>query len=123
MSIVKWGLAVKESSWRIAKTPVKRSQPFKPQSIGGRIAHARRLLGVREGHDVAVSEIAERVGVSAASVYNWEGDVFPPGERNVKKLAEVLGVSAAYIRYGVEGAPPTVFTQVAGPATKRGKGA
>jgi transcriptional regulator with XRE-family HTH domain len=77
-----------------------KDQPHVPQSLGERIAHGRRLLGVREGKDVTVPELAARVGVTPASVYNWEGGT-PPGRRNLAKLAAVLGVSTLYLEYGV----------------------
>lgn len=83
-----------------------KSQPHVPQTLGQRIAHARRLLGLREGTDVAVPELAERVGVTAASVYNWEADASEPGRANLAKLATVLGVTPAYIAYGVRADRP-----------------
>lgn len=97
--------------------------PFQPHSPGTRIAHARRLLGVREGRDVTVPELAERVGVSAESVYNWESDK-PISEKNLAKVAEELGVTPAYLRYGVKEAtaaggvqeiPTTAYTPIPRP--------
>jgi transcriptional regulator with XRE-family HTH domain len=91
-------------------------QPYVPQSRGARIAHARRLLGVREGKDVTVPDLAERVEVTAASVYNWEADVSEPGKTNRAKLAAVLGVSEAYIDYGIqterEAEPPLTTKEI-----------
>lgn len=72
-----------------------------PGSLGKRIAHARRVLGVRDGRDVLVPDLAKRVGVTAASLYNWEADEAVPGEVNLERLAQVLGVTPAYLRYGV----------------------
>ena len=79
-----------------------KTKPVAPQSLGERIAQARRLLGVEERADVMVPDLAKRVGVTAASLYNWESDGAVPGEANLTKLAEVLGVSPAWLRYGVQ---------------------
>lgn len=84
-------------------------KPFAPNSFGTRMAHARRLLGVREGRDVTVPLLAERIGVSAASVYNWEADLAVPGEANLVKLARELDVTPAFIRYGIGEQPIVTF--------------
>lgn len=76
-------------------------QPHAPQSLGARIAHARRLLGVREGVDLLVPDLAKRAGITAASLYNWEADEAVPGEANLQRLCAVLRVTPAYLRYGV----------------------
>ncbi len=87
----------------------KLSQPFRPSSLGTRLADARRKLGVREGQDVTVPDLAERIGVTAASVYTWEADTAIPGERNLARVAVLLGVTEAYLRYGVENIPKSVI--------------
>lgn len=69
-------------------------------TVGGRIAQARRELGVRRQQDVSPADLAKEVGVSAAAVYNWEGDEKAPNEKSLERLAEVLEVSRAYLRYG-----------------------
>lgn len=103
---------------------MKKEQPFEPHTLGQRISHARRLFGVREGRDVLAPDLAPLVGVTAASVYNWEGDASVPGPTNLGKLAEVLGVSVAWLHYGVEGAPvATGYTKLSSAsksAKKRG---
>lgn len=78
-------------------------QPFTPRTRGERIAHARRQLGVREGRDIQPPEIAERIGVTGASVYNWEKGVVP-SEENLIKLAALLGVTRSWILFDD---PPT----------------
>jgi transcriptional regulator with XRE-family HTH domain len=87
-----------------------RRQPFEPHTLGTRIAHARRLLGLREGKDVTVPDLAARVKVSGASIYNWEGDTAVPSEKNLAKVAKVLGVTPAWLRYAVTEPddPPTI---------------
>jgi transcriptional regulator with XRE-family HTH domain len=80
-----------------AKTP---KQPFVPRTPGERIAHARRLLGVREGADLLPPHLAKRVGVTTNAVYAWEEDTLP-GRDNLQKLADELGVTPEWIHYGV----------------------
>jgi transcriptional regulator with XRE-family HTH domain len=73
-----------------------------PQSIGERIAQARRELGVRLRRDVSPSDVAEALSVSPATVYRWESDEKSPSEKSMTKLAAFLGVAPAYLRYGVQ---------------------
>lgn len=64
------------------------------------------------------------VGVSTATVYRWESsEKLPRDEGNMAKLADVLGVTPAYLRYGVRDAPIGSFTPVAPPAAKKKRGA
>lgn len=79
--------------------------PFIPRSSGERVAHARRLLGVREGQDILPPDLATRVGVTINSVYAWETGTVP-GPKNLKRLADELGVTPEWIHYGA-GAGPT----------------
>lgn len=72
-----------------------------PQSVGARIGHARRLLGVFLGRDVTVPDLAKLTGVSAESAYNWEAGAIP-APRNLTKLAEVLRVSVPWLHYGID---------------------
>jgi transcriptional regulator with XRE-family HTH domain len=71
------------------------------QTIGGRIAQARRQLGVEERRDVTRGEIATAVGVDASTVSLWEADKKSPREDALAKLAEFLHVTPAFLRYGV----------------------
>ena len=43
--------------------------------------------------------LAEKVGVSRNTVYNWEAGISKPNVKTIKRLAEVLGVSADFF-YG-----------------------
>lgn len=82
----------------------KRHKVFVPHTLGERVAHARRLLAVREGRDILPSELAELCGVTVNAVYAWEADTVP-GPANLAKLAAVLGVTPEWIHYGVVGTP------------------
>lgn len=70
---------------------------------GERIAQARRQLGVLAHRDITQSDLARLVGVSGNTVvWNWEEGHKQPGDANRAKLARVLGVTEAYLRYGTE---------------------
>lgn len=81
-------------------------------TIGQRIAQARRELGVEEHRDITQSDLAERLGVSQATVNRWEGDVEgkQPRDENVIALAKVLGVTPGWLRYGQEPKHPPLDT-------------
>lgn len=67
----------------------------------------RRLKGVKDGRDITQADLAKATGVSATSVSEWEADKKAPREGALIKLAKFLGVSPAYLRYGVtESRPP-----------------
>jgi transcriptional regulator with XRE-family HTH domain len=80
----------------------------KPLTLGERIAQARREKGVRERRDVSQSEIAEAIGVTTANHSRWESGQRVPREDALGKLAAYLGVTPAYLRYGVETTTPPI---------------
>lgn len=63
---------------------------------------------MREQRDVSQSDVAEAIGVSAAAVSQWESGAKSPREAAVTKLAAYLGVTPAYLRYGITSDPPAV---------------
>lgn len=83
-------------------------------TIGKRIAQARRELAVREGRDVLQSDLAEELGVGGATISRWEADQAIPRDAVLVDLAAFLGVTPAYLRYGVtETAEPRKSVKVA----------
>lgn len=46
-------------------------------------------------------DLAERIGVSRQTIYNWESDLVKPNNENVKTLCEVLSVDIDYF-YGTQ---------------------
>lgn len=79
---------------------LQESQVPKRQTLGGRIAQARRELGVREHRDVSQLDLAAAVGVSPATLSRWESDLSAPRDEAFVTLAKVLGVDPGYLRYG-----------------------
>lgn len=59
---------------------------------------------MREHRDVTQLDVAKAVGTTGASVSEWEADKKTPREATLERLAKYLGVTPAYLRYGVEGA-------------------
>jgi len=51
---------------------------------------SRYLRDARIERGLSVADLAERVGVSQASVYFWEGDRSRPREANLNALCKVL---------------------------------
>lgn len=85
---------------------------FVADTDGKRIATARRLLGVYEGVDILVPEIAKRMGVTNNTVYAWERAAsFPGDDATLAKLAKLLRVSDVWITHGQElaGAAPVDY--------------
>lgn len=72
-----------------------------PKTLGERIAQARREKGVREHRDITRVDVAEAVGVVPSAVTFWETDEKSPREDTLAKVADYLGVTPAYLRYGV----------------------
>lgn len=81
-------------------------------TLGQRIAQARRELSARTQTDVTLAAIAKAVGVSTTSVSEWEADKKAPREKTLLRLAKYLGVTPAYLRYGVEVAAKPPETQI-----------
>lgn len=82
------------------------------ESVAGRIAHARRELGLHLHEDVTQPELAKMLGVSPVTVYRWEKGERKPDEAAYAKMEDVfapIGRDRVWLRYGVvraEPAPP-----------------
>jgi transcriptional regulator with XRE-family HTH domain len=74
------------------------------QEVGARIAQARREKGVRERRDVLRADLAEAVGVDPSTITAWEKGLKSPREEVLIALATYLGVTPAFLRYGVQAA-------------------
>lgn len=72
-----------------------------PPTLGERAAQARREKGVRERRDITQAMVAKAVGVSGATISDMESGKKVPGEAILAKVASFLGVTPAFLRYGV----------------------
>ncbi len=75
--------------------------PFRPASIGDRVQHARRLLGVFIGWDITQAHLAEFLEVPASTVAGLEGDGVQVGPF-VEALCSALGMRREYLLFGRE---------------------
>jgi transcriptional regulator with XRE-family HTH domain len=73
----------------------------KAQEVGRRIAQARREKAVRDRQDVRPVDVARALDVSGATVSDWESGKVTPREAMIHALAAFLGVTPAYLRYGI----------------------
>lgn len=76
--------------------------PKRAFTVGRRIAQARREMSLHEGRDVQQVDMADAIGVSGAAVSRWESDQKRPRDEHLERLADFLGVTPAWLRYGVE---------------------
>lgn len=74
--------------------------PYVPKSLGERIAHARRVLGVQFGYDLGPTDVARYLETSPSTVSNWERDIKRPSPDAIEPLAEALGVRPGYLLFG-----------------------
>jgi transcriptional regulator with XRE-family HTH domain len=65
------------------------------QAVARRLREARRATGLTQ------AEVAKRIGVNRRAVHEWEAGTWQP-HRAIPDLAEVYGVSASFLLFGVE---------------------
>jgi transcriptional regulator with XRE-family HTH domain len=70
--------------------------PSGPEIISGRIRNTREERGI------TASELARLVGVTPTAVWNWEKNSIRPRQPALEAIAKVLGVTTAFLVYGVE---------------------
>jgi transcriptional regulator with XRE-family HTH domain len=68
--------------------------PDDARALGGRIAEARKRLGINR------SELSRRLDISPAAVAQWEGGTAQPASGNLRKLANILGVTFEWLGQG-----------------------
>ena len=64
---------------------------------------AKRIENCRRHLNFSQSELARKVGVTPQAVQKWEKAKTVPRGYTLEKLAGVLGVSPAYIQFGIAG--------------------
>lgn len=67
------------------------------------------MKAVRDHADVRPVDMARAVGVSGATVSDWEAGNVVPRDEYLAKLAAFLGVTREFLRYGVGEAPLAHF--------------
>lgn len=71
------------------------------QTLGERLKAAMRRKGVRN------PEVAQVAGVHLKTVSKWLGDTQVPDGEALERVAQLLGVSTTWLRFGAEDAPRT----------------
>lgn len=51
----------------------------------------KRLKAARKNAKSTAAHLADRLGVSTATIYGWEGDSSAPNKENLKKLEKMFG--------------------------------
>lgn len=64
---------------------------------------AQRLVKLRKEHDMTQQEVADKIGVGQSLIWRWEsGEIKRLRQDKVQKLANLYGVSEAYIATGID---------------------
>lgn len=77
-------------------------------TLGQRLAQARRVKSVRDRRDITQADVADAVGYSRTAVSEWEADAKVPREDALVRLAGYLGVTPAFLRYGIVSNPSAI---------------
>ncbi len=67
---------------------------------------AKRIEDCRHGLNISQSELARKIGVTPQAVQKWEKAKTVPRGSTLQKLADALGVSPAYIQFGISDPVP-----------------
>jgi transcriptional regulator with XRE-family HTH domain len=70
------------------------SMPLTPQAFSKRFKEAREAKGITP------SELARRVGVTPAAVWNWENNLVTPRRPALEAVAKALGVTPDFLLTG-----------------------
>ena len=62
---------------------------------------AKRIENYRHSMNISQSELARKIGVTPQAVQKWEKAKNLPRGTTLHKLADVLGVSPAYLQFGI----------------------
>jgi transcriptional regulator with XRE-family HTH domain len=79
---------------KVAKIEPVQLRDDQPSTLGDRLSQSMKRLGLKN------PEIAAAAGVHPVTVSKWRNDVNPPGDAELQRVAEVLGVSMGWLRYG-----------------------
>ena len=76
------------------------TEPEKSASVSDRESVYTRVVTLCAQHSITVAELERRLGLSKTSVRKWKKSV--PSADNLKKTADILGVSMEYLLLGYE---------------------
>lgn len=62
-----------------------------------------RYCKIRDSRGYKDADIVKKTGITKSTFSSWKSGVYTPKEGKIQKIAEALGVTADYIRYGEEG--------------------
>lgn len=81
----------------------------KPKAtLGSRIAQARLTAGAQRGKSFTQTELAKAVGVTPATVSQWEAGASEPVLTTIAAIAKALDVSAGYLAFGEKCEPHSI---------------
>lgn len=69
-------------------------------TLGERITRARLALGAQRGEFISQADFAAMVGVTGATMGNYESERTAPSYAMLGAMAKVLGVSAGWLAFG-----------------------
>lgn len=102
------------------------------EGLKDRLKQARLDLTPKRGGFVSQEVLAAEVGVSGATLGNWESGAYEPSLRLIEDIARVLGVTPTFLAFGVgevsgnhgerlAAAPPVQMTKVSGGTRRKEK--
>jgi transcriptional regulator with XRE-family HTH domain len=81
-----------------AEKPKSRKYPKELKTLGDHIRKKRLDLGLLQ------AEVAERVGVTASTIFNWERNRVSPQARHIRKIIRFLGYKPLCLNKGLTSA-------------------
>lgn len=84
------------------------------ETIGDRVGIARRRLGLETHRDILPATLAGMIDVAPSTISRLESGAGGASEELIQKLAKVLNVSAAWLRYGAEALQPIPIREPTG---------
>jgi transcriptional regulator with XRE-family HTH domain len=76
-------------------------KPLGSAGFGARVLQARMMMSARVGRVVSQTELGETLGVTGVTIGRWEeGGREPSSLGDLERLAEALGVRAAWLAFG-----------------------
>lgn len=87
----------------------RHAKPLQMRTFGERLAHARRLRGLKQRH------LSEHFGVTTSAISQWEHNIAYPDGARLIELPKLLSVSPLWLLYNV-GLPEQAGNDTLGPS-------